>query len=152
MSNNTMPSMAALLGLLAVAGYKNRDKISEMLNSAKDALPTPQAGETMDNMFGTEQAAGDNVSGGLKDLMDQFNNAGHKDAAESWVGQGNNQQVAPNTLEQVLGSNTLNEIAGATGLSVQDILSRLSTNLPNAVDGMTPEGRLPNAQEARRFR
>jgi uncharacterized protein YidB (DUF937 family) len=29
-----MPSMTALLGLLAIAGYQNRDKIAEMLKGA----------------------------------------------------------------------------------------------------------------------
>ena len=28
---NNMPSLTALLGLLAIAGYQNRDKIAEML-------------------------------------------------------------------------------------------------------------------------
>jgi uncharacterized protein YidB (DUF937 family) len=31
---NRMPSMTALLGMLALAGYQNRDKISEMLRGA----------------------------------------------------------------------------------------------------------------------
>ena len=29
-----LPSMTALLGLLAIAGYQNRDKLAEMLNGA----------------------------------------------------------------------------------------------------------------------
>ena len=29
------PSMTALLGLLAIAGYQNRDKIAEMLRGAQ---------------------------------------------------------------------------------------------------------------------
>ena len=29
-SRNTMPSLAALLGLLAVAGYQNRDKLGQL--------------------------------------------------------------------------------------------------------------------------
>ena len=33
------PSMTALLGLLAVAGYQNRDKIAEMLGGAGKAAP-----------------------------------------------------------------------------------------------------------------
>ena len=33
MARSGFPSMTALLGLLAVAGYQNRDKISEMLNN-----------------------------------------------------------------------------------------------------------------------
>ena len=36
-----MPSMMALLGLLAVAGYQNRDKISEMLKQGQ-GLPGGQ--------------------------------------------------------------------------------------------------------------
>lgn len=30
-----MPSMTALLGMLALAGYQNRDKISEMLRARR---------------------------------------------------------------------------------------------------------------------
>lgn len=33
MARGGFPSMTALLGLLAVAGYQNRDKISEMLSN-----------------------------------------------------------------------------------------------------------------------
>ena len=36
-----MPSMVALLGLLAVAGYQNRDKIAEMLGGLKQAPGEP---------------------------------------------------------------------------------------------------------------
>ena len=35
------PSMTALLGLLAVAGYQNRDKIAEWLNAAQGKAGTP---------------------------------------------------------------------------------------------------------------
>jgi hypothetical protein len=34
-----MPSMVALLGLLAVAGYQNRDKIAEALAARQTRLP-----------------------------------------------------------------------------------------------------------------
>ena len=32
--SNRMPSLTTLLGMLALAGYQNRDKISEMLKGA----------------------------------------------------------------------------------------------------------------------
>ena len=34
--NNGSPSMTALLGLLAVAGYQNRDKLAEWFGSRSD--------------------------------------------------------------------------------------------------------------------
>ena len=43
MSNN-MPSMTALLGLLALAGYQNREKISEMLKGATASASQPPTG------------------------------------------------------------------------------------------------------------
>jgi len=39
-----MPSMTALLGLLAIAGYQNRDKLAEMLKGASANNPTPGGG------------------------------------------------------------------------------------------------------------
>jgi hypothetical protein len=39
-----MPSMTALLGLLAIAGYQNRDKLAEMLNRATSGEQQPALG------------------------------------------------------------------------------------------------------------
>ena len=39
--SNGMPSMTALLGLLALAGYQNRDKISEMLKGGSPSAALP---------------------------------------------------------------------------------------------------------------
>ena len=36
-----MPSMTALLGMLALAGYQNRDKISDMLRGATASTAQP---------------------------------------------------------------------------------------------------------------
>ena len=41
--SNGMPSMTALLGMLALAGYQNRDKISEMLGGATAPGPVGAA-------------------------------------------------------------------------------------------------------------
>jgi uncharacterized protein YidB (DUF937 family) len=38
------PSMTALLGLLAIAGYQNRDKIAEMLGGLNKSGPSGQGG------------------------------------------------------------------------------------------------------------
>ena len=68
---------------------------------------------------------------------------GHGDVAESWVRQGPNKQVEPPQLESAIGTDVLATLSQQTGLSREEILARLSRELPDAVDKYTPEGRLP---------
>ena len=142
------PSMTALLGLLAIAGYQNRDKIAEMIGgafqkSAAGSTP-PQSGVegVLEGVKGT--SVGGLVGGGLGELVERFKQAGHGDVAESWVGHGPNKEVAPPQLERALGADVLATLSQQTGLSREDILARLSRELPKAVDQYTPEGRLPS--------
>lgn len=142
------PSMVALLGLLAVAGYQNRDKIAEMLNSFKNKGPTGDPlQDGVRNVLGklgdAAGGAGNMLNDGLGGLVDQFKQSGHGDLADSWVGKGPNQPVSPNQLETTIGADVLSDLAKRTGLSREEILARLSRDLPGAVDGLTPDGRLP---------
>ncbi|HWV55793.1 YidB family protein, partial [Pseudorhodoplanes sp.] len=85
--DSAFPSMTALLGLLAIAGYQNRDKIAEMLGnltkgstSAGGASPGADAalpGGLGGLLAGT--SVGGLLNGGLGELMEKFNQAGHKD-------------------------------------------------------------------------
>jgi uncharacterized protein YidB (DUF937 family) len=140
--------MVALLGLLAIAGYQNRDKIAEMLNSFKNKGPTGDplqdgARDVLGKLGDAAGNAGNMLNDGLGGLVDQFKKAGHGDIADSWVGKGPNQPVSTNQLENAIGGDVLDDLATRTGLSREEILSRLSRDLPNAVDGLTPSGRLP---------
>jgi uncharacterized protein YidB (DUF937 family) len=134
-----MPSMIALLGLLAVAGYQHRDKISEMLNGAggKDGV--------LGKLGGMLGGTGEVVSGGLGEMVDRFKKNGVGDTADSWVTTGPNQSVTPEQLERALGPDTIDALTKQTGLSRDDILARLSRTLPEAVDKYTPDGRIPAA-------
>jgi uncharacterized protein YidB (DUF937 family) len=67
--------------------------------------------------------------------------------ADSWVGPGPNKQVAPPQLEKAIGPDVLTTLSEQTGLTRDEILARLSKNLPDAVDKYTPEGRIPAAAE-----
>lgn len=148
------PSMTALLALLAVAGYQNRDKIAEMMRGATGGgAPSPGgvgAGTSpvsggLGGLLGGLGGAGVGgmLSGGLKDIVDRFRQAGHGDTADSWVATGPNRDLAPNQLEQALGTDTLDTIARQTGLSREEVVARLTRELPTAVDRYTPDGRLP---------
>jgi uncharacterized protein YidB (DUF937 family) len=83
------------------------------------------------------------LGSGLSEIRDRFAQAGHRDTVESWVGTGPNREIAPNELEQAIGPDVLQTLTQQTGLSREELLSRLSRELPNAVDQYTPEGRIP---------
>ncbi len=82
--------------------------------------------------------------GGLDGLLQQFQGAGLGHVAQSWVGNGPNQSISPDQLQNVFGEQRVNDMAGQAGMQPGDFLSQLSQHLPNAVNGMTPNGRLPD--------
>jgi uncharacterized protein YidB (DUF937 family) len=147
--NRGFPSMTALLGLLAVAGYQNRDKLAEMLGGIgqnKTGAPGQAGlGGLLGNLGSSlgGASAGGLLSGGLGELVERFKQGGHGEAPESWVKHGPNQPLAPHQLEQAIGPDVLATLTQQTGLSRDELLSRLARDLPDAVDKYTPEGRLP---------
>ena len=92
-------------------------------------------------------AAGSVISGGLGDLLRQFQQSGQGDAANSWVGKGENKQIAPGDLANALGADQINSLASQSGLSRDELLRGLSQYLPQVIDHLTPEGRLPTEKE-----
>ena len=96
-------------------------------------------------------AAGSVLSGGLNDLLKQFQQSGHTDTANSWVGKGQNKTIAPHDLASALGSDKINTLMTQSGMSRDDLLQGLSQYLPQVVDHLTPEGRLPPEQEVARL-
>jgi uncharacterized protein YidB (DUF937 family) len=146
-----MPSMTALLGMLALAGYQNRDKLMEMFNTATGAPSKagggqPQTQSGLSNVFGGMLGGGGVgglLGGGLNELLDQFTKNGQGEAADSWVGPGPNKEIAPPQLKQAIGQDVLATLVEQTGLSQEELLARLSRELPSAVDKYTPDGRLP---------
>jgi uncharacterized protein YidB (DUF937 family) len=141
------PSGTALLALLAVAGYQNRDKIAEWIGSGQrnpgaTTLP-PQSGASAAPPGNGGTTIGGLLSDGLRDLVNAFKQKGEGDTADSWVARGPNKAIAPSQLEQVIGPNVVETLSRQTGLSREEILSRLSKTLPDAVDKYTPDGRIP---------
>lgn len=156
--------LKALLGVLAVAGYQNRDKIGELLRqvqtSQRDGGPSPSDGDRdqqnggLGGLFGSSGGFSDLLSGlstsgilsgGLADLLKTFQQNGHLEKAESWVRTGPNTEIDGSQLSEALGPGILDELASKTGLSQQEIVDRLSRHLPTAVDDLTPDGRVPEA-------
>lgn len=152
MASRGFPSMTALLALLAIAGYQNRDKIADMLGKARQGQPGAPGQNGLGGLLGQlgGASAGGVLSGGLGELLDRFKQNGQGETAESWVGTGPNKQVTPSQLEQAIGPDVLDTLSQQTGLSRQELLARLTRELPDAVDKYTPQGRLPTEAELSR--
>jgi uncharacterized protein YidB (DUF937 family) len=93
-------------------------------------------------------AAGSVLSGGLGNLIKEFQQSGNGRAAQSWVGTGPNQEIASNDLADALGKDTLDALSQQTGMQRDDLLTGLRQHLPEFVDQLTPNGRLPTEEEA----
>lgn len=145
MSNNGLPSMTALLGLLAVAGYQNRDKLSEWLGAAHGGRPPVGAPPGVEKALGDQRGSGAGgigglLGGGIGELIERFKQRGRGDVADSWVRNGPNQPISHSDLEHTIGPDVLGDLEQRTGLSRTEIVSRLSRDLPGAVDRYTPNG------------
>jgi uncharacterized protein YidB (DUF937 family) len=92
-------------------------------------------------------ATGSVLAGGLNDLLKQLQQNGHGEVAKSWVGNGPNHAISSEDLGQALGADQINNLAAHTGLSREDLLAGLSQYLPEAVNQLTPDGRLPTEHE-----
>jgi uncharacterized protein YidB (DUF937 family) len=92
-------------------------------------------------------AAGSVISGGLGDLLKQFQQNGQGDTVNSWVSPGPNKQIAPDDLAKALGADQIATLASQSGLSRDELLAGLSQHLPDVINHLTPDGRLPTESE-----
>ncbi len=166
-SGGMSPIAMAILGLLAFKAVKS---FTGGPTSTQPARPgaMPAGGTTNAGLPGADGglgdllkgklggllaggAAGSVLSGGLNDLLKQFQQSGHSDTAGSWVGTGPNKAISPSDLASALGADKISALVRQSGMSRDDLLQGLSQYLPQAVDQLTPEGRLPTEQEAARL-
>ena len=146
-----LPSMTALLALLAIAGYQNKDKIAEMLRGAGRNRPGGDEqggiGGWLSQLGLGGASAGGILSGGLGELLERFKQSGQGETAESWVNTGPNKPCTAAQLERAIGPEVLETLSKQTGLARDELVSRLCRELPGAVDNYTPQGRLPTEAE-----
>ena len=154
------PLTMAVLGLLA---YKAVKSFTSQPGAAPAAPAAPGSSQSAGSGGGLGDilksglggllaggAAGSVLSGGLNDLLKQFQQSGHGDVAKTWVDNGPNKAISSDDLAKALGGDQINTLMTHTGLSRQDLLAGLSQYLPEAVNQLTPDGRLPTEQELSR--
>ena len=112
------PLVAALLTLLATRVLSGREEPVETTKTGSDA-------------------------GGLGGLVDKFRQGGLEEIIRSWIGTGPNQSITPTQLQQALGPQAVDDLARQSEMPREDLLSQLSRLLPEIIDRLTPEGKLP---------
>lgn len=137
--------IGAALGGGNLANSPLQPILNQILNSlASSGGQSPNQGSSDGGMGGgLGGGVGGGLGGALGGLLERFTQAGHGAAANSWVSNGPNQSIDPNALHQVFGQDQVNQWSQQTGIPTHDLLSQLSQYLPNAVNQMTPNGRLP---------
>ena len=164
-SGGMSPITIALMGLLA---YKAIKHLSPGQPAGTSAAPTTAsaseggiAGQIPGGLGGLLQgslggllaggAAGSVLSGGLNDLLKQFQQSGQGEVAHSWVGTGPNEEISPDDLSKALGEDQIKTLMAHSGMSRDELIAGLSQQLPELIDKVTPNGRLPTEQEASRL-
>jgi uncharacterized protein YidB (DUF937 family) len=158
-SGGMSPLALAVLGTLAYKALKSKGGIGGLFGSAQAEAGTGTAANP-DVRAGTGPSAaagglggllgglgGGGLGAGLRDLLDRFRQTGHEEKAQSWVSTGANRPIAATEMEQVLGEERIAWLMQQTGLPKDQLLAGLSTELPGAIDKLTPKGQLPTDDE-----
>ena len=91
---------------------------------------------------------GSSSVGGLGGLTQLFAQHGQGDKVDSWLSTGQNRDISPNEVQETLGSDRIRQIANDAGMSEQETSQGLSSVLPQLVDKMTPDGKMPEGDQA----
>lgn len=114
----------------------------DILNTVKSVLGGGTGGKEPDLMSTVLNLVG-GQQGGLSGLVQQFAAKGLGDVAQSWVSTRKNLPISPDQLQSVLGSDVVKGIASKLGMDSNALTSQLSNILPQAVDKLTPDGKIP---------
>ena len=153
-SGGMSPMTMAILGLLAYKALKHFTGQQQTAAPGGGGTSSPAPSGGLGNVLGGllggaagGAAAGSVLSGGLGDLMKQLQQGGLGDAASTWVSNGANKQVSAGDLSKALGTDQINMLANQTGMSSDELLQNLAKSLPDVINHLTPDGRLPTGDE-----
>lgn len=111
----------------------------DILNTVKSALG---GGDKKDDLMSSIMGLLGG-QGGLQNLISQFGAKGLGDVIGSWVSTGKNLPISPEQIKDVLGDDTVKNIASKLGIDSGALTSQLSNLLPDVVDKLTPNGKVP---------
>jgi uncharacterized protein YidB (DUF937 family) len=90
---------------------------------------------------------GANGQSGLHQVMSALQSQGLGQVSQSWVGNGPNQAITPQQIEQALGSTQVSQLAAQSGLPPSQVTQGVAAVLPSIVHSLTPTGQLPQSSQ-----
>lgn len=81
--------------------------------------------------------------GGVQGIISQLQQQGFGETVQSWIGTGANQAISPAQIQQALGADRINSLAAKFGVNPQELSEKLSQALPQVIDKLTPNGKVP---------
>lgn len=149
--NVSKPLMIALTALLA-GRATGSGGLGGLLGGGGAVAQTPQTAPDQPQPSQPQQFQPQGgLLGGLGSLVQRFQQSGHGDIINSWIGPGQNRAITPEQLHQALGPEAVNNLSQLTGAAPHDLVSELSRILPSVVDRLTPQGRVPDQAEMSRW-
>jgi uncharacterized protein YidB (DUF937 family) len=85
--------------------------------------------------------------GGLSKLVQNAQASGLSSEADSWVGTGENQPVSGEQMKSVVGHDVVQQVAQQAGISEDEAAGVLAQVVPQVVNGLTPNGQVPAADD-----
>lgn len=84
-------------------------------------------------------------TGGLSGLAQMFKDKGLGDAISSWISTGNNLPVSADQIKHALGAEQIQRISKDVGVSQEETSKGLAGLLPEIIDKLTPDGKVPDS-------
>ena len=118
--------MSLLDGIAAVAGslLSGSDKQKQLTSAALSRISDP-------------------ATGGLLGLVNTLRQLGLDDVVSSWISTGENKPISSEQVQNALGEGQINQMAQNMGVSHQEVSTGLAGLLPQLIDKLTPDGKLP---------
>jgi len=90
------------------------------------------------------EVLGNGSQGGLNAIVAKLQQAGFGDQVRSWIGNGQNLPITAEQLQQVLGSDTVKQLAARFNIPIDQLGPVLAQVIPTLVDHASPNGKLPH--------
>ena len=125
--------------IIAPPGVKNVS-IFDQLSSALGGAPSESVSTSM---LSGVMGILNNHPGGISGLAQLFEQNGLGHLMSSWIGTGENLPISADQVKSVLGNERVAEFAAKAGISPDVASSHLAEVLPNVINKLSPDGKLP---------
>jgi uncharacterized protein YidB (DUF937 family) len=82
-------------------------------------------------------------NGGIGGVLERFQNKGYSQQSASWVSSGTNEELHPQAVSDVVGTEELSRLSQQLGVSQEEVSSGMAQILPEMMNQLTPQGRVP---------